>query len=153
MDLALIWLHVSGNLVWIGSILAVGAVMNARGVEDSRVRGRIAYDIYRRLAVPGFVIAFVCGAIRLGLDAKHYLRDSHWMHGKLLLALVVIALHHVIGARAKRLAGLSAGHSANPAAASSAGSVQAGGGAGILSVVLGLAALGAAFFAIFKIPM
>src|SRR6185437_4795897 len=148
MDLDLIWLHVSGNLVWIGSILAVGAVMTTRSVEDPRARGRIAYDIYRRLAVPGFVIAFVCGAIRLGLDAKHYLRDSHWMHAKLLFALVVIALHHVIGARAKRLAGHSAGHSADPAA----GSVQAGGGAGILTVVLGVAALAAAFFAIFKIP-
>ena len=79
------------------------------------------------------------------------------MHAKLPLALVVIALHHVIGARAKRLAGqtrlapLPARRLA--VVAEPAGSVQAGGGAGILSVVLGVAAIGAAFFAIFKIPM
>ena len=141
MDLALIWLHVSANLVWIGSILAVGAVMAARDAGDPKTRGRIASDIYRRLAVPSFVISFVCGAIRLGLDPKHYLKDSHWMHAKLLFALIVIALHHVIGARAKRLA-----------QATPDGSVQGGGGAGILAIVLGLAAIGAAFFAIFKIP-
>ncbi len=75
------------------------------------------------------------------------------MHAKLLLALVVIALHHVIGARAKRPAGLSAGHSADPAAASSAGSVQAAGGAGILTVVLAVAALGRCLLRDFKIPM
>jgi putative membrane protein len=83
--------------------------------------------------VPAFVVSFVCGAIRLGLDAKHYLVDSHWMHPKLTLALVVIALHHVIGARAKKLA---------------AGTTESAGPAGILAAVLGLSALGAAFFAI-----
>ena len=158
MDLALIWLHVSGNLVWIGAILAVGAIIAARSADDSVVRGRIAYDIYRRLAVPAFVVSFVCGAIRLGVEPKHYLHDSHWMHAKLPLALVVIALHHVIGARAKRLAGQSAAGadrlgSAAAGVEQAAGSVQAARGAGILSVVLGLAAIGAAFFAIFKIPM
>src|SRR5579883_2790094 len=104
MDLALIWLHVSGNLVWIGAILAVGAILASRDGTDNRVRGRIAYDIYRRLAVPAFVVSFVCGAVRLGLDPVLYLRTTHWMHAKLPLALVVIALHHVIGGRARRLA-------------------------------------------------
>ncbi len=137
MDLALIWLHVSGNLVWIGAILAVGVILTGQGGVDHVARGRIAYDIYRRLAVPAFVVSFLCGAIRLGLDPKLYFRDTHWMHGKLPLALAVIALHHVIGGRARKMA---------------AGSVQDGGPAGILTVVLGLAAVGAAFFAIFKIP-
>ena len=118
--------------------------MAARDAGDPKTRGRIASDIYRRLAVPSFVLSFVCGAIRLGEDTKHYLKDSHWMHAKLLFALIVIALHHVIGARAKKLAATQA---------TPDGSVQGGRGAGILAVVLGLAAIGAAFFAIFKIPM
>jgi protoporphyrinogen IX oxidase len=137
MDLALIWLHVSGNLVWIGSILAVGAVLAGQAGADRDVRGKIAYDIYRRLAVPAFVVSFVCGAIRLGIDAKYYLKDTHWMHAKLPLALGVIALHHVIGARAKKTA---------------AGTLKEAGPAGTLTIVLAVAALGAAFFAIFKIP-
>jgi putative membrane protein len=59
------------------------------------------------------------------------------MHPKLTVALIVIALHHVIGGRAKKMA---------------LGTVQAPGPAGILSAVLAVAAIGAAFFAIFKIP-
>jgi protoporphyrinogen IX oxidase len=136
MDLALIWLHVCGNIVWIGSILAVALVL-VGGKGEPKVRGEIASDIYRRLAVPAFVVSFLCGATRLGMDLKHYLKDSHWMHAKLPLALAVIALHHVIGARAKKTA---------------AGTVQDAGSAGTLAVVLAVAAIGAAFFAIFKIP-
>src|SRR5690242_9240624 len=100
MDLALMWLHVSGNIFWIGSILAVGvAILSAAG--DPRVRGEIALGIYRRLAVPAFVVSFLCGAIRLGMEPKFFLVEHHWMHAKLPLALAAIALHHVIGARAR----------------------------------------------------
>jgi putative membrane protein len=136
MDLALLWLHVSGNLVWIGSIVAVGLILTGKKGE-SRVRGTIAYDVYRRLSVPAFVVSFLCGAIRLIESPRYYLHDSHWMHAKLPLALAVIALHHVIGGRAKKMA---------------AGSVEQAGPAGTLAAVLLVAALGAAFFAIFKIP-
>jgi putative membrane protein len=135
MDLALIWLHVSGNIVWIGSILAVGVVLLGKG--DPKARGEIAVDLYRRLAVPAFVVSFVCGAVRLGLDPKLYLKTTHWMHAKLPLALAVIALHHVIGARARKMA---------------QGTVQEPGSTGMLTAILAIAAIGAAFFAIFKLP-
>jgi putative membrane protein len=135
-SLALIWLHVSGNIVWIGSILAVGAVLTGK-VGDPKTRGETALALYRRLAVPAFVLSFVFGALRLFMDTKLYFVQTHWMHGKLPFALAVIALHHVIGARAKRLA---------------LGSVQDAGPAGILSVVLAVAAVVAAAFAIFKLP-
>ena len=136
MDNALVWLHVSANLVWIGSILAVGVVMVSSAVEP-KVRGKLASDIYRRLAVPAFVVSFLAGMARLLQAPAYYLRLHHWMHAKLPLALGVIALHHVIGARARKMA---------------LGSVQERGPAGILTVALAVAALGAAFFAIFKIP-
>lgn len=136
MDSALVWLHVSGNLVWIGAILAVAVVISLPS-PDPKARGEVGLAIYRRLAVPAFVVSFACGAIRLGLDARHYLVESHWMHPKLTLALVVIGLHHVIGARARRL---------------SAGTVQDAGPAGVLAAVLGVCAVGAAFFAILQIP-
>jgi protoporphyrinogen IX oxidase len=133
MDLALLWLHVSGNVVWIGAILAVGLVL-AGTKGEPRVRGELASDIYRRLAVPAFIVSFVCGAVRLGSDMSYYLKQHHWMHGKLTLALVVIALHHVLGARARKMAN---------------GAVQDGGPAGILSAVLAVAAMGAVFFVVF----
>ncbi len=136
MDNALVWLHVSANLVWIGSILAVGVVMVSDVVEP-KVRGKLASDIYRRLAVPAFLVSFVAGMARLLQDPAYYLQQHHWMHAKLPLALVVIALHHVIGARAKKL---------------SQGTVQGAGPTAILTIVLAVAAVGAAFFAISKLP-
>lgn len=105
MDLRvlLVVLHVVGNLVWIGSITAVALVLSsARG--DSKLRGEIGLELYRKLAVPAFVASFAAGLIRLILDTQLYLVVTKYMHPKLTLALVVIALHHVIGARAKRMA-------------------------------------------------
>jgi putative membrane protein len=136
MDLLLLWLHVVGNLVWIGAILAVGVIVVGTA-GDPKTRGEIALGVYKRLAVPAFVLSFVCGAVRLFSDPAFYLKQHHWMHAKLPLALGVIALHHVIGGRAKKLA---------------RGTVQDGGPAAILTAVLALAAVGAAFFAIFKVP-
>jgi protoporphyrinogen IX oxidase len=137
MDLLLLWLHVVGNIVWVGSILAVGVIVAGPGGEP-KVRGEIALRVYMRLAVPAFVLSFVCGTVRLASDPSYYLKQHHWMHAKLPLALGVIALHHVLGGRAKKLA---------------RGTVQDGGPAAILTGVLALAAVGAAFFAIFKVPV
>ncbi len=134
MDLLLIWLHVIGNLVWIGAILAVGVTILSK-TGDPKTRGEIALGIYKRLAVPAFVVSFVFGAARLFSDPSYYLKQHHWMHAKLPLALIVIALHHVIGGRAKKLA---------------RGTVQDAGPAAILTAVLAVAAMGAAFLAIYK---
>ena len=136
MDLLLLWLHVVGNLVWIGAILAVGVTILSKA-GDPKTRGEIALGIYMRLAVPAFVVSFAAGAARLLSDPGFYLKQHHWMHAKLPLALTVIALHHVIGGRAKKLA---------------RGTVQDAGPAAILTAVLAVAAVGAAFFAIFKVP-
>src|SRR4051812_49318376 len=127
MDLLLLWLHVVGNIVWIGSILAVGVIVAGPG-GSPKDRGEIALRVYMRLAVPAFVVPFVCGVVRLGLDPSYYLKQHHWMHAKLPLALGVIALHHVVGGRAKKLA---------------RGTVQDGGPAAILTAVLALCAVGA----------
>src|SRR5262245_4510543 len=102
MRQALTWLHVSGNIVWIGAILAVAVVILGPGAPKDR--GTIALGVYRRLAVPGFVVSFVCGASRLFLDPELYFKLTHWMHAKLSFALAVIGIHHVIGGRAKKLA-------------------------------------------------
>jgi protoporphyrinogen IX oxidase len=136
MELAFIWLHVVGNIVWIGAILAVGVTILSP-IADSKTRGTLALEIYKKLAVPAFVVSFLFGVTRLGLDPSLYLKQTHWMHAKLPLALGVIALHHVIGARAKKL---------------SLGTVQDGGPTAILTLVIAVLAAGAAFFAIFKIP-
>jgi protoporphyrinogen IX oxidase len=137
LDTVLLWLHVMGNIVWIGAILAVGLAITAVNVGDESTRGKLATAIYLRLAAPAFVVSFACGAIRLALHARFYLVEHHWMHGKLSFGLAAIALHHVIGARAKRLA---------------RGNVQGAGPTAILTGLLAVSAAAAAFFAIFKLP-
>jgi putative membrane protein len=136
LDLLLIWLHVVGNITWIGSILAVAIILTSNA-GDPRTRGELALRVYSRLASPAFVLSFVLGATQLAMNTSYYLVQTHWMHGKLPLALAVIGLHHVLGARAKKLA---------------RGAVQEAGPAAILGVALALMAAAAAFFAIFKIP-
>ena len=96
-------LHVLSNLVWIGSILAVAYVL-AAGAGDAKTRGETARGLYLKLATPAFGASFVLGVIALGSDPAFYFKITHFMHAKLPLALIVIALHHVIGARAKKMA-------------------------------------------------
>ncbi len=132
MRTALVIAHVTANVVWIGSILAVAYIL-ATDTGTPQERGRIGLGVYRRLAVPAFVISFTAGVTRLTLSLDAYFVRSKWMHAKLLFALVVIALHHVIGGRAKKMA---SGDKAD------AGPVPT------LAVVLLLSAAAAVFFVI-----
>lgn len=136
MQNVLIWLHVSGNLVWIGSILAV-AILLAGKDGDPKTRGALARRVYLMLSTPAFGLSFLAGSIRTAMDLKNYFVLHHWMHGKLLFALIVIGIHHVLGARAKRMA---------------SGTVQDGGPSGMLGGVLAVSAVLAALFVILRIP-
>jgi putative membrane protein len=103
LQIWLIVLHVVAVVTWIGSILAVGIILAAPHGEP-RVRGALALQVYKRLAVPAFSAAFVFGVWRLVEGAQLYFVATKFMHAKLTLAVVVIALHHVLGGRAKALA-------------------------------------------------
>lgn len=131
---SLVFLHVSANVVWIGAIVSVVIVLTAPTGEP-KLRGRLGVEIYKRAAVPAFVVSFVAGLLRLLLSLHFYFVTTKFMHGKLFLALVVIGLHHVIGARAKRMA---------------SGSSEGPGSAAAIAVVLLVAAVGAVFFAVVK---
>lgn len=96
-------LHVLGNLFWIGAIVAVGLLLVVSGPGSAKERGGLARRVYTAVAVPAFVLSFTTGLLRLVLDLPYYFTGSHFMHAKLPLALGVIALHHVIGARAQRM--------------------------------------------------
>jgi protoporphyrinogen IX oxidase len=135
-QLLLVWLHIVGNIVWIGSILAVAAAITGK-FGDAKVRGELGVRIYRLLSVPAFVVSFIAGSVRLRMDTKYYLSEHHWMHGKLLFAVAVIGIHHVIGGRAKKLA---------------RGTVQDAGPAATMALVFLVSAIVAAFFAIFRVP-
>lgn len=130
----LVALHVAANLVWIGAILSVALALVSRA-GDGRVGAQIAYELYRRLAVPAFVVSFLAGVSRLVLDLDLYFVQTKYMHGKLFFAVIVIGLHHVIGARAKAVA---------------TGRRSAPGPVGVLALLLLISAVAAALFVILK---
>lgn len=101
----LIVLHVTANMVWIGSIAAVGWLVTAVSRQES-VTGEgavLARSLYLRVATPAFAASLVFGASRLALDPAYYMH-LHWFHAKLTAVLVVVALHHVIGGKARKVA-------------------------------------------------
>jgi putative membrane protein len=136
--LLLLTLHVTANLVWIGSITCVGVLLGlATAGGDAASKQAVAdaaLRLYRRVATPAFVASFVFGLTQLALNADYYLK-AHWFHGKLTFALVVIALHHVIGAKTKRAA---------------SGGVQGGGTGAILTAALLASAFVTVLLAVFK---
>ncbi len=76
-----LWLHVSGNLVWIGSTMAVGMLLG-RAPDQARW-------LYLRIVNPAQLVATVFGLGMLLMDFPHYMHQ-HWMHGKLFVALLAI---------------------------------------------------------------
>jgi protoporphyrinogen IX oxidase len=111
MLLLLLTLHVTANLVWIGSITSVGLLLAsaasgaASGADSASAQplADAALRLYRRVATPAFVVSFVFGLGQVLANVDYYAK-AHWFHGKVTFALAVIALHHVIGAKSKRAA-------------------------------------------------
>ncbi|MCL2726194.1 MAG: CopD family protein [Polyangiaceae bacterium] len=100
-------LHVFANTVWIGSIAAVGFLTAASSRTEITERrdaiAQVALQLYRRSCVPAFVLSLSFGLARL-LHAPSAYLHLHWFHAKLTAALVVIALHHVLGSKARKAA-------------------------------------------------
>jgi putative membrane protein len=98
-------LHVLANVVWIGALLSVVLLLSrvASGAADAAVAGGLARTVHVRLAAPAFMTSFAAGLVVILLAPGVY-AHLPWLHIKLAFALVVIALHHVIGARARRVA-------------------------------------------------
>jgi putative membrane protein len=132
---ALLFVHVLANVVWIGALLAVTRIVARAGLtKDPAGASGLARDVHLRLAVPAFVASFGAGLLRILLAPAAY-AHMPWFHAKLTFALVVIVLHHIIGARAKRAA---------------AGTAGAAGGVSTLGAFTFAAAAGAVYLGIAK---
>jgi protoporphyrinogen IX oxidase len=100
-------LHVFAVTLWIGSIACVGWLVAAAASAPTDAEGataaELAFGLYRRAATPAFGISFFAGLARLVADSSSYM-SLHWMHLKLVAAFAVIALHHIVGAKARKAA-------------------------------------------------
>ena len=133
----LVTLHVLGNLLWIGSICTVGFLLfwaSKAPEAEGKIIGAMARRAYSLLAQPAFGIAFLFGVAMLSTNVSYYMH-LHWFHGKLTVALAVIGLHHVIGAKTRKVA---------------AGSMQQGASGAILSGALLICALVATTLVVFQ---
>jgi uncharacterized membrane protein len=135
MPAALLAAHVLANVVWIGALLSETLLLGrAIWLPDPAEAGIFARRVHTRLAIPAFLASVATGLARL-VPARHAYAGMPWMFAKLGFALAVIVLHHMIGARSRRVAG---------------GSVRAAHGAWALGWLTFLCAGGAVLFAIAK---
>lgn len=96
-------LHVCANLLWIGGIIGVAVILpGSQGTPE--IRGTIALRLYRSLANPAFMVSFLAGTTLLLMNPQYYFVHTHMMHAKLPLALGVVAVHHWVGRRTRKMA-------------------------------------------------
>jgi putative membrane protein len=131
----LVAVHLLANVVWVGALLSVAMLASrAHWMADPAEVGALARRVHVRLAVPAFLVSFGAGLARIAQAPQVY-AHMPWMHVKLTFALVLIVVHHLIGAKAKRVAG---------------GKPKAGQGAGWLGLVALLCAAGAVLLGVSK---
>ncbi len=135
VSVALVTAHVLANVVWIGALLSETVLLGrATWMSDPAEIGTLARRVHTRLAIPAFLGSLAAGLARL-LPARQIYAGMPWMYAKLGFAVAVIVLHHMIGARTRRLA---------------SGSVRAAHRAWALGWLTFLFAGGAVLFAIAK---
>jgi putative membrane protein len=86
--------HIIGLVFWLGSLLVVTQILAIHTEETSpetrATLSRLESKLLNGLAHPGAAIMVITGFILVSLD-PNYLRE-HWLHAKLLLVVVMIAL-------------------------------------------------------------
>jgi len=97
-------IHVFADMLWIGSIAVVAALIAASDPKTLEGRASAARWAYLRLSTPAFAVALVMGVVCLIADPTHSVLKLPSMHAKLTLAAGIIALHHWIGAQARQRA-------------------------------------------------
>ena len=67
--------HITGNLVWIGSILAVGLLLSAKKF-NLKDRAALARAVYTHLSAPAFMLSLLAGTYQLSTNFRFYLNIS-----------------------------------------------------------------------------
>ncbi len=95
--------HLIGLVFWLGSLLAVTHILAVQTEEPSpEVRAslaRLESKLLKGLAHPGAALMVVTGFLLVSED-PYFLRET-WLHGKLLLVIILVALDLRVTFRAK----------------------------------------------------
>jgi len=95
--------HIIGLVFWLGSLLVVTQILAIHTEETSpetRVTlERLEMKLLKGLAHPGAAMMVITGFLLVFQDPL-YLRE-HWLHGKLLLVIILVALDLRVAFRAR----------------------------------------------------
>jgi len=97
-------LHLIGLVFWLGSLLVVTQILATHTEETSPetrlTLGRLESKLLKGLAHPGAALMVITGSLLVSED-PHYLRE-HWLHVKLLLVVILVALDLRVTFRARK---------------------------------------------------
>ena len=95
--------HIIGLVFWVGSLLAATHVLAIHTEETSpearAALGRLEMKLLKCLTHPGAAIMLITGIALLAQD--QFALRAHWLHFKLVLVVVMIALDLRVYSRAK----------------------------------------------------
>ncbi len=96
--------HLIGLVLWVGSLLIVMPVLvidiGEPSPEARQALSRVEIKLLRGMAHPGAAVVVISGVLMVLTNTTYYLH-AHWLHVKLLLVLVLIALDLRIAFRAR----------------------------------------------------
>lgn len=96
--------HILGIVFWLGSLLVVTHLLaydaESESVEVHEVLNRLEGKLFKGIAHPGAIITIISGAILISTNPQYYLHAA-WLHVKLFLVIILIALDVITYIRAK----------------------------------------------------
>jgi protoporphyrinogen IX oxidase len=96
--------HILGIVLWLGSLLVVTHLLAYDAESDSaevhEVLNRAEGKLFKGIAHPGAIITVISGAILISTNPQYYVHAA-WLHVKLFLVVILIALDAITYIRAK----------------------------------------------------
>jgi len=96
--------HILGIVFWLGGLLVVTHLMafdaESDSVEVHDVLNRLEGKLFKGIAHPGGIITVISGAVLISTNPQYYVHAA-WLHAKLFLVVLLIALDATTYIRAK----------------------------------------------------
>lgn len=126
LSVTLLAVHVLAVIVWVGSLVSITRVLGVANDLQGDARARVtdsARAVYRGVSSPWMGVALLVGLVMIATTPGIF--RMHWFHPKLTAALVMLALHFVLGVKVRK-AQAASDDAAFTAALSSVRALQAG---------------------------
>jgi putative membrane protein len=103
----LIAVHVTGVVMWVGSLLAVALVLaqhtQETGAEARATLAKLERKILRAVSDPSATLAILAGIAIVWTNSGYYLH-ARWLHLKLIFVLLLVGATVLLGINTKRYA-------------------------------------------------